>query len=82
MRKRTEDTPTMLYKYPGPHKIHGDKFDFIVVPRKDVEAKIAEGWRLTTPEAKQKVADEKADADAKAKADADAKAAGNKAGNK
>ena len=91
MRKRTEDTPTMLYKYPGPHKIHGDKFDFVIVPRKDVEAKLANGWSRTTVEAKTlvetrraeaKAAEEKAAAEAKAaeeKAAAEAKAAEAKA---
>lgn len=44
----------MLYKYPGPHEIHGDRFDYIIVDDEDeaVEAAISEGWFLTTDEAK------------------------------
>lgn len=42
---------TMLYKWPGPHEIHGDRFDYVIVPDADVAAKLAEGWKLSTPEA-------------------------------
>ena len=42
----------MLYKHPGKHAIHGDKFDFIVVDEADVDAKVKEGWSKTTDEAK------------------------------
>lgn len=42
---------TMLFKAPGPHEIHGGNFDYVVVPDEDIEAKIADGWFLTTPEA-------------------------------
>lgn len=42
----------MLYKHPGPHKIHGDNFDYIVVDDADVDAKVKEGWAKTTDEAK------------------------------
>lgn len=41
---------TMLYKYPGEHKIHGDKFDYIITD--DVEGALKDGWSLTTDEAK------------------------------
>lgn len=27
----------MLYKYPGPHSLHGDKFDYIVVNNDGVD---------------------------------------------
>lgn len=42
----------MLYKHPGKHKIHGDKFDYVVVPEDEVESTIKKGWYKTTPEAK------------------------------
>lgn len=42
-------TKTMLYKHPGPHKIHGNKFDYTVT--EDVEQAMEDGWFLTTPEA-------------------------------
>lgn len=43
---------TMLYKYPGATPLHGDKFDYIIVADEDIEANLAEGWALTTPDAK------------------------------
>ena len=43
---------TMLYRCPGPHEIHGGKFDHITVDDSEIEATIADGWFLTTPEAK------------------------------
>lgn len=42
-------TKTMLYKHPGPHKIHGNKFDYIVT--EDIEEALKDGWFLTTPKA-------------------------------
>lgn len=42
----------MLYKHPGPHDIHGDKFDYIIVDEADVDAKVKEGWAKSTDEAK------------------------------
>lgn len=42
---------TMLYKAPGPHDIHGGKFDTLTVDADDVEGALADGWHLTTPEA-------------------------------
>lgn len=42
----------MLYKHPGKHKLHGDKFDYIVVEENDVESAIENGWYKSTSEAK------------------------------
>ena len=42
----------MLYKHGGPHKIHGDNFDYIVVDEAEVDAKLKDGWAKTTDEAK------------------------------
>lgn len=44
----------MLYKYPGPHEIHGDHFDYTIVEDDEdsVQAALDEGWSLTTDEAK------------------------------
>lgn len=47
--------PTMLYKYPGDHDIHGDKFDYIVVDKdntREYNKAIKNGWSKTTAEAK------------------------------
>lgn len=49
--------PTMLYKHPGPHEIHGSHFDYVIVDAGEdgqLEKAIADGWSLTTPEALQK----------------------------
>lgn len=43
---------TMLYKFPGSQEIHGGHFDYIIVEEDEIEAKQAEGWSLTTTEAK------------------------------
>lgn len=42
----------MLYRWPGKHAIHGDKFDYIIVPISEVEDYLSKGWSLTTDEAK------------------------------
>lgn len=42
----------MLYKHPGPHDIHGDKFDYIIVHGNEMDSYLAQGWSLTTEEAK------------------------------
>ena len=42
----------MLYKHPGKHKLHGDMFDYIIVNEDEIEDTIANGWSLTTDEAK------------------------------
>ena len=44
----------MLYAHPGPHKLHGDSFDHIVVDEKQVADAIKKGWCLTTTEAFEK----------------------------
>ena len=44
---------TMLYKAPGQHDIHGGKFDYKIVPDEQIDDALADGWHLTTPEAKQ-----------------------------
>lgn len=53
-------TTTMLYKSPGPHEIHGGKFDYTIVEDDQIEAAKADGWHLTTPEAKQAYDDDQA----------------------
>ena len=48
-------TPTMLYKHPGKHEIHGDKFDYTIVDADDamvLTAALDEGWFFTTTDAK------------------------------
>ena len=42
----------MLFKYPGSHEIHGDKFEYVVVPEIEVETYLKKGWSKTTNEAK------------------------------
>lgn len=44
--------PTMLYRHPGKHKIHGDSFDYVIVEGDDVEGALKDGWHKTTVEAK------------------------------
>lgn len=44
----------MLYKLGGPHKFHGGDFDYIIAEEADVDARVAEGWALTTTEASEK----------------------------
>ncbi len=46
----------MLYSHPGPHKIHGDNFDYIVVDEEQVAEALKKGWAKTTPEALKKAA--------------------------
>lgn len=43
---------TMLYKCPGPHEFHGGHFDYVIVPEADIEEAKAQGWHLTTDEAR------------------------------
>lgn len=50
---------TMLYKAPGPHDIHGGKFDHVVVDDEFIQDKLAEGWFLTTTEAAEAYAAQK-----------------------
>lgn len=48
---------TMVYKYPGPHEMHGGSFDYKIVDA-GVEGGLdkaqEEGWSLTTTDAKVK----------------------------
>ena len=49
---------TMLYKYPGKEEMFGGKFDYTIVDAAQdgaIEAALAEGWHLTTVEAKEAV---------------------------
>lgn len=55
----TERGDTALYKYPGSLKIHGDKYDYKVVPACDVDAACKDGWARTTPAAKEAYLDSK-----------------------
>ena len=43
---------TMLYRHPGPHKLHGDSFAYIIVPSKDIQKYLKDGWYRTTIAAK------------------------------
>tara|TARA_R110002126_G_scaffold245036_3_gene388283 strand:+ start:612 stop:818 length:207 start_codon:yes stop_codon:yes gene_type:complete len=46
--------PTMLYRHPGQHELHGSKFDTLIVDADEagsIKAAQSEGWHLTTPEA-------------------------------
>lgn len=45
----------MLYKYPGKHPIHGDFFDYLVCHQNEMDRHLADGWFLTTAEAKESV---------------------------
>lgn len=45
--------PTMLYKWPGKHHIHNDKFDYIIVDSCDIDQHLKQGWSLTMDDAKQ-----------------------------
>lgn len=61
---------TMLYKAPGQHDIHGGKFDYKIVPDEQTDEALADGWHLTTPEAKQALETDQAAAAAKLEAEA------------
>lgn len=65
---------TMLYQHPGPHLIHGGRFDYVVVPDEDVEAKLAEGWHLTTDAARAAAEAPQEDSAAPTRAELEAKA--------
>lgn len=56
---------TMVYKAPGVHAIHGGHFDYLVVDDEKLDDALADGWHLTTTEAKAAL-DEKLKADAEA----------------
>lgn len=42
---------TMLYKHPGKHDMHGNKFDYVIVDDDQIDETIADGWHLTTTDA-------------------------------
>src|SRR4051794_5380259 len=44
--------PRMLYKAGGPEEIHGGRFSTLIVNNDDeLDAALADGWSMTTPEA-------------------------------
>lgn len=47
------DPTTMLYRQPGPHQLQDGKYDYLVVPDTEIEQTLADGWFLTTAEAKE-----------------------------
>lgn len=48
------DFPRMVYKAGGPHEIHGGKFDYLIAEDADeLDAMLADGWHLTTDEARE-----------------------------
>ncbi len=57
---------TMLYKYPGPHKLQDGDYDHVTVPDEQIEDKLREGWHLTFPDARKAHEDEQAAKAAKA----------------
>lgn len=61
-------SPTMLYKHPGQHEIHGSTFDFIIVDECEIAQAIKEGWHLTTDKAKSGVSEVSEDTDTKKEA--------------
>lgn len=49
-----KDFPRMLYKQGGPHEIHGGRFDYLVAEdAEELDAMLADGWHLTTDEARE-----------------------------
>jgi len=55
MKVQTVKNETMLYRYPGTHRLHDDLYDYTVVDasREGVlELALKEGWHLTPAEAK------------------------------
>lgn len=45
--------PRMLYKYPGQEEMHGGRFATLIVPGEaEQEAAVADGWALTTTNAR------------------------------
>lgn len=48
--------PTMMFKAPGPHEIDDAHLDYTIVDADEegaIDAALAEGWFLTSPEAKE-----------------------------
>ncbi len=52
MQHRNMKNATMLYKWGGPHKLHGGSYHYIIVDASSVDEKLSEGWYTTTDEAK------------------------------
>jgi hypothetical protein len=55
MKVQIVKNETMLYRYPGTHRLHGDFYDYTIVDvsREGVlELALKEGWYLTPAEAK------------------------------
>lgn len=42
----------MVFRHPGPHLVDGISYEYLIVEEEDVEAKVAEGWARSVPEAK------------------------------
>lgn len=65
----------MVFKSPGPEKIHGHLVSYKVLPEDQVDGYLADGWYLTAVQAGEaKIAAEKAEAERK-ESEADDKAA-------
>ena len=48
----SNDYPRMIFKAPGPEEFHGGHFDTRIIEHdEDLASALAEGWRLSTPEA-------------------------------
>lgn len=48
--------PTMIYKAPGLHEIHGGRFDYRIIDADEegeLEQAVADGWHLTTTAARE-----------------------------
>lgn len=43
--------PTMIYKAPGPHLLHGYQVEYSIVESEELEAMLADGWYRTPTEA-------------------------------
>lgn len=43
----------MLYKYPGPHFLHDGMYDYLICHQNEMDKYLADGWFLTTVEAKE-----------------------------
>lgn len=47
------DLPRMLYQAGGPHEIHGGLFDYLIVESdEELTVALANGWHMTTDEAR------------------------------
>jgi hypothetical protein len=49
----SNEFPRMVFKAGGPHEIHGGKFDTLIAEdATELDAMLADGWALTTDEAR------------------------------